>query len=192
MDPGIPMPMRDRPARRRWMLSALPLLLASHPAMAQYQWRDANGRMVFSDQPPPPSIDPSRIIRRDPVRQTPPAADSSGVPRTPDGTSAGVSATARPASGASAPESFADRQLDAKRKAQEKADAERKKKEQAEQEAKVARACEDMRSEVRTLETGMRVTRVNAQGEREFLSDEDRNKRIDTVRRDMREHCKQG
>lgn len=186
------MSKRDRPARRRWLLAALPLLVICHPSIAQYQWRDGNGRMVFSDQPPPPEVDPTKVIRRDTGRLNPPASTSAGSARPPEGGSTGTSANAKAAPAASAPESFADRQLEAKRKAQEKADAERKKKEQADQEAKVARACEEMRSEVRTLETGMRVARVNAQGEREFLSDEDRNKRIDTVRRDMREHCKQG
>lgn len=192
MDFGIPMSQRDCPARRRRLLAALPLLLISPASFAQYQWRDGNGRMVFSDQPPPHDIDPAKVIRRDPGRLTPPASSSAGSAPKPEAGSASSSANAKSGPTASAPESFADRQLDAKRKAQEKAEAERKKKEQAEQEAKVARACEDMRTEVRTLETGMRVTRVNAQGEREFLSDEDRTKRIDSVRRDMREHCKQG
>ena len=30
---------------------------------AQYQWRDAKGRMVCSDLPPPTSVAPDRIIR---------------------------------------------------------------------------------------------------------------------------------
>ncbi|MCA1978592.1 MAG: glutaredoxin family protein, partial [Thiobacillus sp.] len=38
--------------------AALCLALASTPAATAqlYQWKDAQGRMVFSDQPPPPSV----------------------------------------------------------------------------------------------------------------------------------------
>lgn len=182
----------------RLALPVLFLALNCVSAQAQYQWRDANGRMVFSDLPAPANIDPSKVIRSDSGRvSTPQAARTVTKDAAGDGSKPQDAATSsRNASGrvptATRAESAADKELAAKRKAQLQADADKKKREEAEQTAKVARACEDMRTEVRTLETGMRVSRVNSQGEREFLSDEERNRRVASVQRDIKEHCKQG
>lgn len=40
------------------------LLAMPAPALAQYQWTDENGRMVYSDVPPPPGSRVSNLIRR--------------------------------------------------------------------------------------------------------------------------------
>lgn len=162
------------------------LIMLAGGAGAQYQWKDENGRMVFSDQGPPSHIDPSRVIR------TVPGRTASGANHAVNTAPPAVSAAAENLPNPGARESLADKELDAKRKAKEKADAERKKKEEADQTAKLARACEEMRAELRTLESGMRAATVNAQGEREFLSDADRERRLDGVRRDIKDSCKPG
>ncbi len=166
------------------LLPGFALIMLAGGASAQYQWKDENGRMVFSDQGPPSNIDPSRVIRNSPGRS------ASGGNLAANGAPPVVSPAA--AANPVARESLADKELDAKRKAKEKADAERKKKEEADQTAKLARACDEMRAELRTLESGMRAATVNAQGEREFLSDTDRERRLDSVRRDIKDSCKPG
>ena len=54
-------------AHRPRLTSLLALLLAaglSLPAQAQWAWRDANGTVVFSDQPPPASVKSNQIVRQ--------------------------------------------------------------------------------------------------------------------------------
>ena len=36
----------------------------------------------------------------------------------------------------------------------------------------------------------MRIARVNTQGEREFMSDDERGKRMESVKKDVKESCK--
>jgi Domain of unknown function (DUF4124) len=191
---GMPMLLPQIVPNR--LLIALALAVMASSVCAQYQWKDENGRMVFSDLAPPNTIDPSRIVRTTPARNGNPSTSTPGaapgaVAATPTATAAinptGGNAGANPSGGR---ETLADKELDAKRKAKEKADAERKKKEDSEQSAKLARACDEMRTEVRTLESGMRTARINSQGEREFLTDEERERRMDLVRRDIRDTCK--
>lgn len=162
--------------RRDWLQRAAAVALAACvlPAHAQYQWRDANGRMVFSDQPPPPSVKPENVLRSDPM----PSA-------------AGRERTGRP-QGANAQELATDRELARRQKAAEQADKADRERQQAEQTERLARACEDARTELRTLESGMRMARINKDGEREYLDDAERDKRIASIRRDLSQSCKAG
>lgn len=151
--------------------AAAGLAVLPAPAVAQYQWRDAEGRMVFSDQPPPTSVPPSRILRADPM--PPPPAPAPATSR-------------RPA------ESAADRQIEARRKAVEAADAAKKREAEAEQAARLAKACSAAMADQRVLDSGMRIARLNADGEREFLSDEDRAQRAAATQRALKDFCKGG
>ena len=164
----------------------LPLLLAALAAAphasAQYQWRDANGRMVYSDLPPPASVPPS-AVQRAPARQTPAVAPGgSGVtasePR-PGGT---------PAAGGAAP-SIAEQEMAFRKRRLERAEAERKATQAQAEARRAAAACEFARAQVRTLESGMRVARVNEGGEREVIDEATRASQLDGARRSMREHC---
>ncbi|CAN5370192.1 hypothetical protein BH09PSE6_BH09PSE6_35440 [soil metagenome] len=53
-------------------------LLAAAPAAAQFKYKDANGRTVYSDQPPPAAA--RDITRRDFGADSPAAVDSSRMP----------------------------------------------------------------------------------------------------------------
>ena len=162
--------------RRGWLWGAAAvMLICALPAQAQYQWRDANGRMVFSDQPPPPSVKPENVLRADPM-------PSSGA--RPE--------AARRSSGTAGQDQAADRELARRQKANEQADKAERERQQAEQTQRLARACEEARTELRTLESGMRMARINKDGEREYLDDAERDKRIATIRRDLNQSCKAG
>ncbi|HYF60454.1 MAG TPA: DUF4124 domain-containing protein [Burkholderiaceae bacterium] len=169
----------------RHLLPLLMLALAAAPdASAQvHQWRDANGRMVYSDMPPPASVRPSAVIRS-PARPTP--ADGAG--------GSGATASAEPAlRAASAPASeapsAADREMEFRKRRLERAEAERKAAEAGRLAERRTQACEAARSELRALESGMRLMRVNERGEREFVDDATRDRRLEAARAGVSEHC---
>jgi hypothetical protein len=60
---------------------ALSLLLSTAAAHAQWQYRDAQGRMVFSDQPPPPGTKDSDIIKGPGFTTNKPQAPRADMPR---------------------------------------------------------------------------------------------------------------
>ena len=72
----------------------------------------------------------------------------------------------------------------------ERAEAERKAEEAAAQAQRMARACEDSRTQVRTLESGVRMGRVNERGEREIVDDATRASQLESARRSVRELCR--
>jgi len=137
---------------------SVPLLAA-----AQWQWIDKDGRKVFSDQAPPAEVPAHRILRQPGVR---PAAAETAAP---------VAAAAPKAAEAAAPRpSGKDKELEAKKKAAEAAEAEKKKAEEMKLAEARAENCGRARSAKATYDSGARVARVNAQGEREFLDDNQR------------------
>jgi hypothetical protein len=80
-------------------LRALVLLLTVLPAAAsaQFQWRDADGGMVYSDRPPPTSVPDNRIVRPAPgsAGRTPLVQPTSAAALSPPGaTSAAAPAVA--------------------------------------------------------------------------------------------------
>ncbi len=152
----------------------LACLLAA-PALAGAQWMylDKDGRKVFSDKAPPPETPPGKILRQ-PGMKKPAAADAA---------QADAPAAATPA--ASAPKiSGKDKELEQRRKQAEAAEAE-KNKAQAEAQAKTqAENCTRARQMKATFDSGQRIARTNAKGEREILDDAQRAsevKRIDGI-----------
>jgi len=161
---------------------------ASPDAHAQWKWRDEQGRVHYADRPPPAGVPASRILHSDAVPGTgdapspaPAAAESdSGAGRL------------RPAAGPDAPASPAARAAQLRKRDAER-DAQRRRDEQlAAQAAMLAEACAALRSEARTLESGMRLVRVDAQGERVPMTNEERDARLQRIRHDLRAHCPTG
>ena len=137
---------------------ALALPLA---ASAQWQWIDNQGKKVFSDQPPPADVPDKNVLRR-PGGKAAPAAPAADTPKT--------DAAAAPAPKAAG----VDKELEEKaRKAEEAEKAKR-----AAEEQKVAKAkaenCNRARQGKATMDSGMRVARMNDKGEREIMDDQAR------------------
>lgn len=151
------------------------------PAAAQWQWTDNNGKKVFSDSPPPQDVPDRNILKRPagaapaftskvmPAQATATAAASA----TPAANPAAVAST--PKAGASAPKlSGKDLELEKKKTQAEADEAAKKKAEDQKHAAAKADNCERARRSLASLQSGARISQLNAQGEREFMSDEQR------------------
>lgn len=133
-------------------------------AMAQWQWLDKDGRRVFSDRPPPADIPEKSILKRPGnVAMAPVMQDAAPV----DGQ---ASAPAK-----AAPVPSGDKELEAKKKQIEKqtADAEAAKRKAEEDRVAKARAenCARAKEAMNNFNSGLRISRTNASGEREILDD---------------------
>ena len=135
------------------------VMVFSSAAAAQWAWKDENGRVVYSDRPPPNSVAPDRIVRQ----------PGGGALNT-----AGATADAKGDGKANAPKTWLDRDAEFKKRQSERADAEKKSNEEQSQNAQRRSDCERARSYVATLESGTRVVRTDSKGERVYLEDDQR------------------
>jgi len=171
-------------------LSLLTLACAfSAAAFAQWQWIDKDGRKVFSDRSPPPDV-PQKNILKQPGNQFKAAA--AAVPAAGDATAVAASpAASSPATGASAPKiSSADKELEAKKKQVADAEAAKRKAE----EEKVVKAkienCARAKQARTTFDSGVRVARTNAAGEREVMDDAARAAEVKRIQAVIDSDCK--
>ena len=148
----------------RWNIALLAALLGltlAGEASAQWKWRDKAGHTQYSDLPPPPGTPETDILQR-------PRAGSTAAPRAP-------MAAAAPASAASAAPLAAarasDPELEARRKKAEQDVADKKKAEDDRIAAARADNCGRAKDALRTLDSGIRMARVNEKGERIVLDD---------------------
>ncbi|WP_233584885.1 DUF4124 domain-containing protein [Aquabacterium soli] len=163
-------------------MTAAPLLLAALVALPtqaamQWKWRDAQGQVQYSDRPPPPGVLDKDILKR-------PSGSARATQALPSAPEAAPSAAPLPGLKASDPA------LEARKR---KADAEKEATQKAE-EAKQAKTrsenCERARSYQRTLDSGMRVARTSASGEREVLDDKGRAEEDARNRDVIKSNCK--
>ena len=137
-------------------LIVLAACLYALTASAQWQWLDKDGRKVFSDRPPPADVPDKNILKRPGSR-----GSALPVPATP----------AAPAAAAAAPQTGVDKSLEEKRKQAEAAEAAKRKAE----EDRIAKArqenCARAQQAKTNFDSGIRISKLNEKGEREFLDD---------------------
>ncbi|WP_327081690.1 DUF4124 domain-containing protein [Polaromonas sp. CG_9.5] len=148
------------------------LLVAStscmHAALAQWQWIDKDGRKVFSDRAPPAEIPEKNILKQPGLRAPLPAADADAAP------AAAAPLVANKAGTPKIPGK--DTQLEARKKQAE--DEENAKKKAEEEKLAKSRAdnCERAKKGLVAVQSGTRLSVINAKGEREFMDDNERAK----------------
>ena len=140
------------------------LALLSLPAHAQWKWRDASGHVQYSDLPPPSGTADKDILTRPASQRRANAGPA---------VAAAASAAASAASDALTPR-MADPELEAKRKKAEAEQAAKAKADEAKVAATRADNCTRAKAQLRTLDSGVRLARVNDKGEREFVDDKQR------------------
>jgi len=159
-----------------WVLVGCTVLLAAAPAAAQWKWKDARGQIVISDVPPPREI-PDRDVLQKPelvVRKT--------------------AAQVTPAASAPPVESVAkakvDPELEARKKKTEQEQNDKVKAEEEKVAAQRAENCKRAKAHQASLDSGIRLSRVNEKGEREILDDKQRADETNRTRQIIASDCR--
>ena len=130
---------------------------------SQWQWIDKDGRKVFSDRSPPADIPAKNILRQPGVKGVPVAPPEAE----PAGTASQPAKTA-----ASAPKlSGKEKELEEKKKLAQAAEADKKKAQEEELGKLRADNCARAKNSKVSFDSGVRISRTNDKGEREFLDD---------------------
>ncbi len=163
-------------------------LACSAPAAAQWAWRDAAGRMVYSDLPPPSSVPARDIVRQPPAA---PALRFDAMPEAQNETPAQAKAQPEPPRAAAQPRTptYVEREIEWQRRQQQLAASEKKAADEDARKAQIAENCERLRAYQRALEGGFRVARLNAAGQQEFLDDAARASETERTRAQIEKQC---
>lgn len=133
------------------------------------KWLDASGQVHYSDVPPPPDANTKILSTKATVSK------SEGEPA---------------AANATAGKTIAEREAEMKKMQQAKKDAADKAgKAQADAEAKKI-YCDTLRRNLRAMQEGVRIMEVDADGNRSFVDDEQRQQRIAKTQQDISTNCK--
>ena len=168
---------------RRWtpvVLAAALGLAFALPALAQWKWRDKGGQTQYSDLPPPAGTADQDILLR-------PNSDKRRA------TTASVAASGASAAATSAPllaPKGSEPELEARRRKAEQDEAAKKSAEDARQAAGRSENCASAKAQLRTIDSGIRMTRANEKGEREFLDDAARAAEAQRARAVIASDCK--
>jgi hypothetical protein len=164
----------------RITLLAVALMFAATASAQMYRWVDKDGHVHYTAQPPPPGIQ-SRTLGTPPPASSSPAEDAEGneaggkEPEAKD-------APKGPLTPVQQEQEFRKRQLEA-----QKAHA---KEAQAAKEAETKREnCSRARETLATFESGVRISRSNAQGERYYLDDAARDRETEAARKAVSDWC---
>lgn len=133
------------------------------PAQAQvYKWKDAQGRTVISDTPPPGSARQTQAV---PAAKPDPASSDSQ-------------------------KSWAEKDMELKKRLQEQKEAAAKAEKEKAEAAQRAENCNRAKQQQALLESGERIARRDLNGEREYITDQQRQQEIERARQAVQEWCK--
>jgi hypothetical protein len=157
----------------------LGLLLAAGSAQAQlYHYKDASGRTVYSDTPPPPGTPAGNIMKApkmNPAAPAPAPAAAAAGEKDKDGKEVKKDG----------PKTTADREADYKKR---QADAEKKAQEDAKKTAEDQQRqqrCSGLQSNLAALQSGQRIRKFDANGNPSFVDDNERAAEIAKAQQDM-------
>jgi len=127
--------------------------LLAMPALGDlYKWTDAEGKVHYSDQPPPPNVKQPITVK----------------PRSPATPTAAPEAEGTPAAG---PKTLVEQDAEFNRRRVEAAEREAAEKKAAKEAAEKKKNCEAAKAQLARVQSGTRITRYNEKGETVYLSD---------------------
>ncbi len=172
-------------------------LFSANATAAINKWVDQSGQVHYSDQPPPANAKKAQTLPPVVTPEAAPPEKSGEIPATKAGEAPAKAgeAPAKPgeapaATAPAAPKTPADREAELKKAKQAKEEAAKK----AAQEQAVAEAnkanCESAQRNLRTLQAGGRIAEIDANGQRYYLTEQDRQQRITKAQQDIATYCK--
>ncbi len=156
------------------------MTLGSAQAQGQWKWRDANGKVQYSDRPPPQGTPEKDILAR-------PLGARKPLQIVPFGVKASEPSASIPGDAASA--AAAKREADAKVRAAKEGEARMKAVEKRNAEIR-AENCANAKQQLATLESGARLSKVTESGERVLLDDAARAAEIQQMKAIIASDCK--
>lgn len=136
-------------------------------AQTIYSWKDASGRVHYSDSPPPDAQ--ARSIKQAPLAPRPPTAEGAS---------------------ANTPPNYAEQEVAFRKRRAEAAEAEDKTRKQKASDEQRERDCTQARQQLTGLESGQPVVRFNDAGERIFIDDDERAAEMARSRQYLERSCK--
>jgi hypothetical protein len=160
----------------RTLLALGAAALVAAPAVAQqlYKYVGPDGKVQYSDRPPPEGTKAERITGR----------ASSVAP------SVSASAGGADAAKAGAPKSLAEQEQEFRKRRLESQEKAAKEAKLAQEKRARDEACAALRTQLSGLQSGARIARINAQGDREFLEDDGIQQETQRLQRDIANTCK--
>jgi hypothetical protein len=151
-------------------LAALALLAAASVVQAQiYTWKDANGRVHYSDQPPA-GVD-AKVTSGARSAPTPPAS------------------TAAASGPAASPKTWQEKDQEFRQRRAEQAEKSAKQQEASTKQQQHDAQCAELRRQLAALESGVRMGRPNDKGEVEVFGDNERKAEGQRMRDQLSRDC---
>lgn len=135
-----------------------------------YTWKDKDGRINYADNPPPGSSKARTLGGKDVETVTQPATPA--------------------AAEKAGPKTAAEQDLDFRKRQSEAADQKAKTDKDAAAAEEKKKNCERARGQLAALESGQRLTRTDAKGEREYLDDKQRAEETANAKKSVESWCK--
>ena len=145
------------------------LALAATVSAQQYKWTDRDGKVQYGDAPPPGV----KATRLKPLPGTAPAAPAADAKKD-------AASKDKPLS----PEAAFRKRQQEREETEKKATEERAKADQKRQN------CEQAQTQLRQLESGARISSVNAAGERVYLEDDQRARNVQAAQKSVSDWCR--
>lgn len=166
---------------RRLGFIGLATLCIALPAQAQWKWKDAAGKIQYSDLPPPNGTPDKDILQKPPGQKMP------AVIVLPYGT---VASAPTPAPAAASGPSKADLEQQAKQKLQEQEQAAKQKEDERRLAQQRRENCTRAQENLKMLQDGTRLTRPNERGENVVLDERQRAEEMQRTRNVVGSECR--
>lgn len=156
-------------------LAVVALLAASASAQQLYKYVGPDGRVQYTDRPPGSGQKVEKVT---------------GSRVSTVGSNASVAGTTEGAAKASAPKTPADQEQAFRQRRAESAEKAAKAEKVAQETRANQERCDALRRQLAGMQAGGRMVRPNAQGEREYMSDEDVQGAMARTQREIADNCK--
>ena len=161
----------------RLLVMLLALAFAGMASAQTYKWVDKSGRVQYGDTPPGDASNVTRLRA--------PSGGAAPAPAAPEAKSdTAAKDKDKDKDKALTPEQAFKKRQQERQEAEQKADKER-----AEAEQKRA-GCENAQANLRTLQSGQRVSTTNSAGERVYLDDDARASALSRAQKSVADWCK--